>query len=303
MTGRWTVLASGSDGNASLLECNGQGLLLDIGLGPRQFESRLREIGFGWDGIRAVLLTHTHADHWNARSLARLVDLRVPLHCHGRHLRSLQLGCSEFQDLQFAGLVKTYSSGQFFSPVPGVRCQPLELRHDGGRTFGFRIEDETQAGLARWAIGYAADLGSWDARLPESLANVDVLAIEFNHDVPMQLASRRARWLINRNLGEFGHLSNVQGARLLEECVRRSTSRTPRHLIQLHLSRECNRPELAVSAARNLISRLQLDLQLHTAAQDEPGQTIALNFELAGHQVRQPAVAGRLFQPRFFTDW
>ena len=70
LTGHWTVLASGSSGNASLLECNGQGLLLDIGLGPRQFDSRLREIGFGWEGIRGVVLTHTHSDHWNARSLA-----------------------------------------------------------------------------------------------------------------------------------------------------------------------------------------------------------------------------------------
>ena len=51
MTGSWTVLASGSSGNASLLEWNGKSLLLDIGLGPRQFDSRLSEIGFGWDGI------------------------------------------------------------------------------------------------------------------------------------------------------------------------------------------------------------------------------------------------------------
>ena len=294
MTGSWTVLASGSNGNASLLESHGLGLLLDIGLGPRQFDSRLSEIGFGWAGIRGVVLTHTHSDHWNARSLARLVDLRVPLFCHSQHLRPLQLGCPEFQELQFAGLVKVYTSGQDFIPFPGVRCKPLELKHDGGPTFGFRLEEETQAAQSRWAIGYAADLGSWDERLPEGLANVDVLAIEFNHDVQMQLASRRAPWLIHRVLGEFGHLSNAQGAKLLEECVSRSSVGRLRHLIQLHLSRECNRPALAVAAARDLISRLELDLELHTAAQDEPGQTISLTFEGAAEEVRRPSLANRL---------
>ena len=153
-------------------------------------------------------------------------------------MRPLQLGCREFQDLQFAGLVKTYAGGGAFVPFPGVRCRPLELKHDGGPTFGFRLEEETQASPPRWAIGYAADLGSWDERLAAGLANVDVLAIEFNHDVEMQLASRRARWLINRVLGEFGHLSNVQGAKLLEECVRRSSAGRLRHLVQLHLSSE-----------------------------------------------------------------
>src|SRR5260221_12825683 len=102
MTGNWTVLASGSGGNASLLECGGKGLLLDLGLGPRQLDSRLTEIGFGFDGIQGVVLTHTHSDHWNARSLARLAELRVPLFCHSGHLRPLQLGCREFQELQFA---------------------------------------------------------------------------------------------------------------------------------------------------------------------------------------------------------
>jgi hypothetical protein len=279
MTGNWTVLASGSGGNASLLQWNGQGLLLDIGLGPRQLDSRLSEIGFGWNAVRGVLLTHTHSDHWNARTLARLAVLRIPFFCHSGHLRPLQLGCREFQDLQFAGLVKMYSPGRDFAPLPGVRCRPLALKHDGGPTFGFRIEAETQDAPPRWAIGYAADLGSWDERLAEGLANVDVLAIEFNHDVEMQLASRRARWLINRVLGEFGHLSNIQAAKLFEACVRQSAARRLRHLVQLHLSRECNKPALAVAAARELIARLELDLELHTASQDEPGRPISLNFQ------------------------
>src|SRR5579872_7061334 len=78
MPARWTVLASGSSGNASLLELEGAGLLVDVGLGPRRLERRLREVDFGWDGVRGVVLTHTHSDHWRQRSIKRLAELRVP---------------------------------------------------------------------------------------------------------------------------------------------------------------------------------------------------------------------------------
>ena len=48
MTGRFTVLASGSGGNAALLEVNGFGLLIDCGLQPRMLTARLREAGVSW---------------------------------------------------------------------------------------------------------------------------------------------------------------------------------------------------------------------------------------------------------------
>src|SRR5262245_25334810 len=45
---RFTVLASGSAGNASLVESDGFGLLLDAGLGPRQLAARLAAAGSSW---------------------------------------------------------------------------------------------------------------------------------------------------------------------------------------------------------------------------------------------------------------
>jgi phosphoribosyl 1,2-cyclic phosphodiesterase len=277
MSARWTVLASGSSGNASLLELDGGSLLVDIGLGPRQLARRLQEIGSAWQRVRGVVLTHTHSDHWNARSLARLGELRVPFYCHAEHLRPLNRQCPEFQSLQFAGLVKTYSPGRIFEPFPGIRCRALELKHDGGATFGFRIEAEPDAAGPKWAVGYVADLGSWEASLPRDLADVDVLALEFNHDVELQLASGRAHWLIQRVLGEFGHLSNAQGARLLEECAGLSTPGRLQHVIQLHLSRDCNRPSLAVAAALGVIERHKLGATVHTSSQEIPGPTILLD--------------------------
>jgi len=276
MPARWTVLASGSSGNASLLESNGAGLLVDIGLGPRQLDCRLKAVGFSWEGIRGVVLTHTHSDHWSARSLAKLAELRVPFYCHPEHLRPLNLASLEFQTLQFARLVKTYTPGIEFAPLPRTRCRALALPHDGGATFGFRIEPDQVADSSHWSIGYAADLGSWEASLPRDLANVSVLALEFNHDVELQRASGRAPWLIHRVLGDFGHLSNVQGAKLLAECASHSAPGRLQHVMQLHLSRDCNRPALAAAAAREVIARQRLDVELHTASQEIPSRTIDL---------------------------
>jgi hypothetical protein len=290
MPARWTVLASGSSGNASLLEWNGSGLLVDIGLGPRLIEGRMRQVGCSWEAICGVVLTHTHADHWSARSLARLAKLRIPLYCHAEHLRPLNLASPEFQALQFARLVNTYAPGIEFAPIPNLRCRAMPLAHDGGPTFGFRIEADSSLGGSHWSVGYAADLGSWEASLPRELANVDVLALEFNHDVELQRTSGRAPWLIRRVLGDYGHLSNVQGARLLAECASHSQPGRLKHIVQLHLSRDCNRPALAVAAARDVIARQQLAVALHTARQDTPGPTITLGEE-RGIQDRQLALA------------
>ena len=40
--------------------------------------------------------------------------------------------------------------------------------------------------------------------MAESLAGVDLIGVEFNHDVEMQKSSRRPEFLIERNLGDRG---------------------------------------------------------------------------------------------------
>src|SRR5437879_4744992 len=85
MSVQFTVLASGSSGNASLLRVNGFGLLIDAGLGPRLLASRLKAVGRSWKDVNAVILTHTHGDHWKERTLVQLSRLRIPLYCHAGH--------------------------------------------------------------------------------------------------------------------------------------------------------------------------------------------------------------------------
>jgi phosphoribosyl 1,2-cyclic phosphodiesterase len=290
---RFTVLASGSAGNASLVQANGFGLLLDAGLGPRQLAGRLAAVGATWDQVDAVLLTHTHSDHWHDRTLAHLCRRGIPLYCHDEHRTAMLQYGSELASLQKAGLVHGYEAGQEWRLGPGLNCRALELSHDGGPTFGFRFEaEESDLYGTPAALGYAADLGSWTPGLARALADVDVLALEFNHDVALQHASGRSFHLIRRVLGDRGHLSNVQAAALVREAVNHSPDGRIRHLVQLHLSRDCNRPELALEAARAALG--SVPVAIYTASQDTPGPDLAVGgSSLANGRPRTRAVRTR----------
>ncbi|HLN27974.1 MAG TPA: MBL fold metallo-hydrolase [Gemmataceae bacterium] len=278
----FTVLASGSAGNASLLEVDGFGLLLDAGLGPRKLVQRLNAAGASWSGVHAAVLTHTHSDHWSERTLAHLLRRQIPIYCHAEHHAALVEYGTAFASMREANLVNGYQDREEFSLGPGLRCRPLALRHDGGATFGFRFEIASDLFSPPYALGYAADLGSWTDELAGQLAEVDVLALEFNHDEDLERASGRSPQLIARVLGEDGHLSNTQASMLLQEVLRRSTPGRLQHLVQLHLSRDCNRPGLAAEAAQTILNEFEPSIRLRTASQDEPSPKIIVGGSLSG---------------------
>lgn len=300
MSVRFTVLASGSGGNASLLEVGSFGLLLDVGLGPRQLAASLALAGASWGRVHAAVLTHTHSDHWNDRTLAYLQRRGVPLHCHPDHAAVLQEWSPGFGALRTANLVRSFQANQEFLLAPGWRCRPLPLRHDGGATFGFRFEGATDLFGESCALAYLADLGCWDVSLAQALANLDLLALEFNHDVDLEYTSGRSARLIARVLGDDGHLSNAQAADLLREILRLSTPGRLRHLVQLHLSRECNRPDLAASAVEGVLQQAGQVVQVHGTSQYSPGPSLRLNPEV-GRTRRRPASRRRRVSPSGIT--
>jgi ribonuclease BN (tRNA processing enzyme) len=269
---RFTALASGSAGNAALVECDGFGVLIDVGLGPRQLASRLAAVGSGWPSVHAVLLTHVHSDHWKDATFSHLRRRGVPLHCHREHHAALLALAPAFAGLLSDGLVRSFEEWTEFALSPGLRCRPLPVRHDGGATFGFRLTGPADLFGEAAALGYVADLGIWDDALADALADVELLAVEFNHDVAMQYASGRPRMLIDRVLGEDGHLSNAQAAELVRAVMERSAAGRLRHVVQLHLSRECNRPALA----RGALDEAAKKIVIHTAGQDAAGATLCL---------------------------
>ena len=60
---QFSILASGSKGNAVYIESEQASLLIDIGLGPRVLKKRLEHIRREPQDVSALFLTHEHSDH------------------------------------------------------------------------------------------------------------------------------------------------------------------------------------------------------------------------------------------------
>jgi phosphoribosyl 1,2-cyclic phosphodiesterase len=278
MTARFTVLASGSTGNACLLQADGFGLLIDCGIGPRTLARRMAGCGVSWRDVHAVVLTHVHGDHWNQAAFRHIGRQSLPLYCHAAHDEYLAEVSAVFGELHAADSIRRYDAGGTFSPSPKLTCRPLAVSHDCNGTFGFRFEGAHGLYGPSWAIAYVADLGCWDDELARALADVDLLAIEFNHDVPMQMRSGRPFHLVQRILGDAGHLSNEQAAGLLRSAIAASTHGCLRHVVPLHLSRDCNRANLARAAARAALETVGSAATVHIHEPDRGGPSLTIGI-------------------------
>jgi phosphoribosyl 1,2-cyclic phosphodiesterase len=302
MTLQFAVLGSGSRGNSTLVcEENGGGLLIDVGMGPRTLDQRLASVGSDWSRVRAVVLTHTHGDHLDATCLPSLERHGIALYCHEAHRADLS-GDPSFERLEGRGLVRHYDGSPFLAPC-GFRVEPIPMRHDGGPTFGFRIESVARRRARAVSVGYVADTGCWTEGMADCLTDVDVLGVEFNHDVGMQRASGRPPALIARVLSDRGHLSNRQAAELVRCVVARSRRDRVGHLVLLHLSEQCNRPELAIHEARAAIEQAGRQTLIHASRQTPAHPNLRImpnrgvNATPAGPSAARPAAPSRRRTP------
>ena len=172
MSVRFCVLASGSSGNVSFLDYNGFGILIDIGLGPRLLASRLAALGYTWNNVHAVLLTHTHTDHWKDRTLAQLRSLKIPFYCHFAHHDVLQFYSPAFATLRSAGLLRDLAEGKRVELTPGLTCLPIQVPHDSEPTLAFRLDGSPGLFGPQWSLGYASDLGTVPASLIRGFQDV-----------------------------------------------------------------------------------------------------------------------------------
>jgi phosphoribosyl 1,2-cyclic phosphodiesterase len=60
---RFTVLASGSKGNATVVTGGRTRILVDCGLSCRELFRRMKQVGEEPETLDAILITHEHSDH------------------------------------------------------------------------------------------------------------------------------------------------------------------------------------------------------------------------------------------------
>jgi phosphoribosyl 1,2-cyclic phosphodiesterase len=259
-----TILGSGSGGNCAYLETAETRILIDAGFSVRQIRQRLAAIGRAPEGLSGILVTHEHSDH--IQGLVGLCSrLRVPLYCNRPTKEAV-----EFQ-LQAAFDCRLFSTGDSFE-VGDIGIDTFAVPHDASDPVGFLLR--TAAGK----IGFLTDLGHATRLVLERIRAANVLVLETNHDLKMLQDSARPWSLKQRISSRHGHLSNDAAA----EAVTQIMSAELRHLYLGHLSRECNRPELARRVIRERLQEIGAHhVQTELTSQDVPCPTLHFPLPVA----------------------
>lgn len=231
-------------------------VLIDAGLSPRRTAGHLGRLGLGLEDVSDVLLTHIDQDHFHPGWLGgRASRLGWTWRATRRHLRQARAaGLSSRSAAPFA-------ARGCFELSPDTRIETFSLPHDELGTTGFVIDH----GTAR--LAFATDLGRVPRSLLAGFDRLDALALESNYDPALQVSSPRPEMLKRRIMGGLGHLSNEQSLDAVLEVSGRSDLR---HVVLLHLSRQCNDPrivrDLYARRAPHLVGRLTITSQFRPTA-------------------------------------
>jgi phosphoribosyl 1,2-cyclic phosphodiesterase len=253
---RFSVLSSGSSGNATYLEAGGRGLLVDAGLSCRRLRGLLGRIGRDLTDVSAVLLTHGHADHTcGVRSLLREREVTV----------YAAPGVAE--DVEGAALV---GAGEILDLGSSLSATFFEVPHDTP-TYGVRLAD------SEWVSALATDLGEVGPGLLRFLCGADAVVLESNHDPDWLRRGPYSADLKRRVASVRGHLSNEQAA----EAACALAPHGLKDLVLAHLSKTNNSPARACGTARKALKeaghagiRVRAAIARHPTPWIEVGQPI-----------------------------
>lgn len=226
---RFSVLASGSTGNAVYVENDEHSFLIDVGLSGKKMEQLFANIDRDMKNLSGILVTHEHSDHIKGLGvIARKYN--IPVYANAKTWTALD------------GLVGTIPTDLCFDfdmetvkTFGGLDIQSFAVSHDAADPMFYTFHDNGRKLVVITDTGYVSD------RMKGYIAAADAYVFESNHDVSM-LQMGKYPWSIKRRiLSDVGHVSNEDAAVAMADVV----AEKPTQVYLAHLSKDNNMKDLA----------------------------------------------------------
>lgn len=229
MTMRFSVLASGSSGNAFYIETEETRLLVDAGLSGKQMDKLFSEVAVDPAKLSGILVTHEHTDHVKGLGImARKYNL--PIYANEKTWHAMEKGLGKLTtDQRFhfeSNKVKAFSD---------LDVESFSVSHDAADPMFFAFHQGDKK------VALVTDLGYVSERIKKTIEGANAYVFEANHDVSM-LQMGSYPWSVKRRiLSDSGHVSNEDCGLALSEIISNKTER----IYLAHLSKDNNMKELA----------------------------------------------------------
>lgn len=117
-----SVISSGSQGNAYILESNGEKLLLELGVAWKDI---LKSLNYKIDDVCGCIVSHKHSDHANSDTIRKVIQYGVSVY-----------SCEETRlvDKRIMNIKKGRKTS-----IGGFKIQPIPLKHSC-ECYGYLIE-------------------------------------------------------------------------------------------------------------------------------------------------------------------
>ncbi len=232
------ILASGSDGNCTIIQSGDEAIMIDAGLSCRRILSLMDTQGVDPDSVKAILLTHEHSDHVKgAGPTARKLD--IPVYCNKPTYNASGLGQVDYRQI---------FTGTLFD-LCGMEILPLPTSHNAAEPNAFL----TRAGNRKILV--ATDTGKLTPQLEHALSISDLAIIESNYDSQMLSDGPYPPNLKRLIDSDIGHLSNVACASAIKR-----TQRKGRQIFLAHLSKTNNKPDIARETVADITGEKRYNL-------------------------------------------
>ncbi len=225
----FSVLASGSTGNAIYVATEKQRFLVDAGLSGKAIDELFKKIDCCPSNLDGILVSHEHSDHIKGVGiLARKYS--IPVYANEKTWRAMEadLGKIPLEQKCIFNLAETKTFGD-------IDIESFGISHDAVEPMFYVFHHQGKKLSIITDTGYVSD------RMKGTIKDSDVFIFESNHDMNM-LRMGKYPWSVKRRiLSDVGHVSNEDAGLALADII--GTKQTRIYLA--HLSKDNNMKDLA----------------------------------------------------------